>query len=44
MPTYCGDCYQSPAWYPFGFCKTCWIKNGSPLAMNGTGEVIRAWD
>lgn len=41
MSTYCGECYYSPVIYSFGFCKDCWIKNGKPLAMDGSGEVIR---
>lgn len=34
--TYCGKCYTSGEFYPFGFCKECWIKAGKPAAMDGT--------
>tara|TARA_R110001592_G_scaffold224032_2_gene479606 strand:+ start:44721 stop:44879 length:159 start_codon:yes stop_codon:yes gene_type:complete len=42
---YCGDCYHGDETYPFGFCKECWIKAGSPKGMNGESEpIIRKWD
>lgn len=26
-------CYATYKLYPFGFCKKCWVKNGSPKVM-----------
>ena len=31
-------CYFSEIIYPFGFCKECWIKQGKPMAMDGSAE------
>ena len=30
---YCTTCYTSEEYYPFGFCKKCWIKHGRPPPM-----------
>lgn len=26
-------CYTTEKVYPFGFCKKCWVENGSPQTM-----------
>ena len=34
--TYCGRCYLAASrnlGYPFGLCKSCWVKQGSPKAV-----------
>jgi len=35
---YCTACYTSEEYYPFGFCKKCWIKHGRPPPMKTTEE------
>lgn len=37
--TYKGCCYSVDEPYPFGFCFVCWVDNGSPKAMNTSGQV-----
>lgn len=41
---YCTACYTSNIIYPFGFCKKCWIREGSPVGMDGRKEPIRGAD
>lgn len=37
---YCTACYTSEKLYPFGFCKECWIKHGSPQPMTGVFDEV----
>ena len=36
--TYCTRCYITENKYPFGFCKKCWVKHGSPPPMRSMEE------
>ena len=33
-------CYATHKLYPFGFCKKCWIRNGSPKAMGWNEKKV----
>tara|TARA_R100001510_G_scaffold49238_1_gene47467 strand:+ start:784 stop:927 length:144 start_codon:yes stop_codon:yes gene_type:complete len=35
MDCFKGCCYTTNDGYPFGYCRKCWLANGSPQPVGG---------